>query len=133
LRQAPGFAELDPRLGSILFNLAVALAIDGKFSEAEPLFERVLTIRRAALGPMDPGVSTVLIYLGETCQKRGEYVDAESFYNQALAISEKTPKASYLNNVLGLSKLALLYRDDGRDSEAKLVSHKILSIPEDFR
>jgi tetratricopeptide (TPR) repeat protein len=49
----------DPRLAATLANLALLLAKNGRYAEAEPLSRRALTLREKIFGPHHPEVARV--------------------------------------------------------------------------
>ncbi len=51
LKEAEGFGPQDPRLATSLNNLALLYHDQGRYAEAEPLYERALAIVEKALGP----------------------------------------------------------------------------------
>jgi tetratricopeptide (TPR) repeat protein len=63
----------------------------GRYAEAEPLYQRSLAIDEKALGPDHPSVATSLNNLAELHKAQGRYVDAEPLYKRSLAIKEKAP------------------------------------------
>jgi tetratricopeptide (TPR) repeat protein len=78
----PGFA-------TDLNNLAELYRTEGRYSEAEPLYKRALTIGEKTLGPDDPDVATWLNNLALLYDHQGKYSEAEPLYRRALAIDEK--------------------------------------------
>ena len=57
--------------------------------EALSLAKRVLSIGQKALGPDDPSVEILLLYLGELYNAQCRSADAEPCYRPSLAIAEK--------------------------------------------
>ncbi len=51
LKEAEKFGEQDPRLATSLNNLAALYDEQGKYAQAEPLYQRALAIKENALGP----------------------------------------------------------------------------------
>ena len=68
-----------------------ALRNQGKYDEAEPLYQRALAIREKALGPDHPDVAESLNNLAELYSNQGKYAEAEPLYKRALAIDENLP------------------------------------------
>lgn len=62
---------------------------EGKFDQAAPLLERVLTIREIELGSENTDVATTLNDLALIYQQQGNYVKAEPLYVRSFAIREK--------------------------------------------
>ena len=56
---AKDFGESDPRLASSLNNLAALYYTQGKYEEAEPLYQRALAIDEKALGPEYPDTASI--------------------------------------------------------------------------
>jgi len=57
LQEAEEFGPEDPRLATILNNLALVYREQGKYAEAEPLYQHSLTILEKVLGPEHPYVA----------------------------------------------------------------------------
>ena len=56
---------------------------EGKYEEAEPLFQRALTIREKVLGPEHPHTAQSLNNLAILYYKQGKNVEAEPLFQQA--------------------------------------------------
>ncbi len=63
-------------MATSLQNLALLYAAQGRHAEAEPLYQRSLAIREAALGPEHPDVATGLNNLAELYRDQGNYGEA---------------------------------------------------------
>jgi len=63
---------------------AFELYQQGKYSEAIPLAERALAIRKKVLGDNHPNVATSLNNLAALYESQGRYSQAEPLYRQAL-------------------------------------------------
>ena len=61
----------------------------GRYADAETLYERALAIREKALGSEHPDVAQALNNLAVLYDAQGRYVDAEPLYKRGLAIREK--------------------------------------------
>ncbi|MEH1800478.1 MAG: tetratricopeptide repeat protein, partial [Nostoc sp.] len=68
---------------------AIKLYNEGKYSEAIPLAERALAIRKQILGEEHPDVATSLNNLALLYKSQGRYADAEPLYRQALEMSKR--------------------------------------------
>ena len=117
LKEAESFGSEDPRLADSLNNLAMLYHTQGKYAEAEPLYQRLLAIREKALGPEHPDVATSLNNLADLYRAQGKYAEAEPLYQRLLAISEKTVPSSitveahggvdHTNGLIGLALMTL--------------------------
>ena len=76
-------------MAASLNNLARLYHSQGRYVEANPLYERALAIREKALGPEHPDLATNLYNLAELYDNQGQCAKAEPLYQQALAIREK--------------------------------------------
>jgi len=57
--------------------------------EAEPLYQRALTIREKALGPEHPETARALYHQANLYYDQGKYEEALPLYQRALTIREK--------------------------------------------
>ena len=73
-------------MATSLNNLAALYQAQGKYGEAEPLYQRALAIWEKALGPEHPDVATSLNNLAGLYYAQGKYEEAEPLYQRALAI-----------------------------------------------
>ena len=76
-------------MATSLNNLAVLYRNQGKYAEAEPLYQRSLAIWEKALGKDHPDVATSLNNLAVLYHNQGKYAEAEPLYQRSLAIKEK--------------------------------------------
>ena len=65
LKETEAFGLDDVRLATSLNNLAALYHAQGKYAEAEPLYQRALAIREKAFGPEHPDVATSLNNLAQ--------------------------------------------------------------------
>ncbi|NEO61572.1 MAG: tetratricopeptide repeat protein, partial [Moorea sp. SIO4G2] len=59
----------------------------GRYSEAEPLYQQALKLRKQLLGENHPDVATSLNNLAGLYDNQGRYSEAEPLYRQALKIA----------------------------------------------
>ena len=72
-----------------LNNLAALYSAQGKYAEAEPLYQRSLRIREKALGREHPDIALSLNNLATLYNNQGKYAEAEPLFQRSLAIHEK--------------------------------------------
>jgi len=89
LKETERFRPQDPRLATNLNNLALIYYIQGRYSEAEPLFKRSLAIMEKVVGPEHPDVATILNNMALLYKAQGMYPEAEPFLARAQAIRQK--------------------------------------------
>jgi tetratricopeptide (TPR) repeat protein len=117
-------------LASSLGNLALLYCDQGRWDEAEPLFERSLEILLTLFRDRPNLIlATSLNNLGGLYRDRGRWDEAEPFFDEALAIL-RTLFRDRPNNDLAASicNLARLYRHQGKWAEAELLCNEGLSI-----
>ncbi|MEM6436594.1 MAG: CHAT domain-containing tetratricopeptide repeat protein [Cyanobacteria bacterium P01_D01_bin.115] len=102
-----------------LTQQAIQLYQQGRYSEAEPLFQAALAISREQLGDRHPNVATSLNNLALLYTTQGRYDEAEVLYQDSLAIRREQLGDRHLDVANSLNNLASLYQDQGRYGEAE--------------
>jgi CHAT domain-containing protein/Tfp pilus assembly protein PilF len=119
---------MDPDVAISLGRLANVLQGQGKYHEAELLYERALDLLESDRGRIHPDVATTLNNLAVVLQAQGEYDKAQSLYNRALGIRQKIPDTLRFNVANNLNNLATLYDAQGRYAESEALYLRALSI-----
>ncbi len=138
LANAEKFGPRDPRLSSTLNRLAQVYHDQGKYSQAEPLYKRSLTLTQKALGPAHPDVAANINNLATLYRDEGRYDRAEALYKQSLHIVRKALGPASPDVAIGLNNLAELYSDEGKYTDAEPLYKQSLQIwektqgPNDF-
>ena len=86
LEEAERLGLSDQHLTIPLTTLALVYSAQNQPDKAEPLYQRILTIREKTLGPDHLEVAACLDNLAEVYQAQGQYSQAEPFYQRALTI-----------------------------------------------
>ncbi len=89
LQEAENFGPEDPRLATSLFALGSLYHAQGKYAEAEPLYQRSLAILEKALGPEHPNVANGLENYAGLLRQTGREDEAAEMEARAKAIREK--------------------------------------------
>jgi tetratricopeptide (TPR) repeat protein len=100
----------------------------GRYSEAEPLYQRALAIVVKTLGPEHPEVATCLNNLAALYDAQGKYAQAEPLCQRALAIKEKALGPEHPHLATSLNNLALLYDAQGQYAQAGPLYQRALAI-----
>jgi tetratricopeptide (TPR) repeat protein len=106
-----------PEVAISLDRLAGLYYHQGRYSDAEPLLIRALSINEKQLGANHLNTATSLNDLAALYKAIGRYSDAEPLYVRALAIKEQElgvnhpDTATILNNLAGLYELIKQYSD----------------------
>ena len=74
---ADGVGDADPQLAIILGNLGAIYVAQGRYADAEPVYEQVVTIRQIALGPDHPDLAVSLTDLAGIYALRVKLAQAE--------------------------------------------------------
>ena len=93
-----------------LRTAAAGLESAAKLDDARRLFERALTIGEAVRGPDDVFVGVLLFDLAGNALEARDDARAESLYQRAIAVLEKTWGAEHPYPAMARSRLALLLR-----------------------
>jgi len=83
-----------PNVANLLNNLALLYDEQGKYAEAEPLYQRALKIDEKALGPEHPTVALYAGNLAATLRKLGRDSEARVYEDKAAAIRAKINQES---------------------------------------
>ncbi|MHC9538936.1 MAG: tetratricopeptide repeat protein [Vulcanimicrobiota bacterium] len=113
-----------------LNNLAELYRLQGRYSDAEPLYQRALAIREKTFGPNHQYTATSLNNLAELYHFQCRNSEAEALYRRALEIDEKTLGPEHCSTAMTLNNLAGLYKNQGRYSEAEPLYRRALEITE---
>ena len=97
-------------------------------SDAEPLYQRALTIYERAVGPEHPHMAASLNNLAGLFRAKGRYAQAEPLYQRALAIREKVLGPEHPDVATSLNNLAGLYGAQSKDAQAEPLCQRALAI-----
>ena len=100
----------------------------GRYADAEPLYQRSLRIRETKLGKDHPSVATTLNNLAELYRAQGRYADAEPLLRRSLAIDEIKLGKDHPSVATTLNNLAGLYKLQGRYTDAEAILKRSLGI-----
>ena len=112
-----------PDVAIILGNLAHLYQVQGRYSEAESLYLRSLSITQDSLG-----LAIVLGNLAGLYQLQGRYSEAEPLHLQALTIHQQQLGENHPHVATSLSYLAALYQSQERHSEAESLYLQAMTI-----
>jgi tetratricopeptide (TPR) repeat protein len=118
-------------LATSLSYLALLYKAQGRYSEAEPLYGRSLSIREQQLGADHPDVATSLNNLAGLYQAQGRYSEAEPLYGRSLSIREQQLGTNHPDVATSLNNLAELYRVQKRYEKAETLYVRALQIREE--
>ena len=122
---------LDAWVGSdlLLLNaLAVLYHTQSKYAQAEPLYQRVLTLLEQTIGPDHPTLATTLNNLAVVYEAQDKYAEAAPLYQRALALIERTLGPDHPNLAVALDNYADLLRKMQREAEAESAEARAKAI-----
>ena len=89
LREAEKFGSADRRLARSLTSLATLYRTQGKYNDAEPLYQRALEIDEKVLGTEDTQVAADLNNLGVLYHAQAKYSEAEALTGGLCGLTRK--------------------------------------------
>ena len=98
-----------PELAKGLNNLAMSYQSQGRYADAESLFERSIAMIELAFGKEHPDVATSLLNLANVQKNQGRYTEAESIFKQSISIREKALGKDHPWAASSLYQLARMY------------------------
>lgn len=108
--------------------LANVYSDQGRYDEAEDLFEQALTGMEVNMGPNHLETLSIRQNLANVYQKRGRYEDAELLYQSALEVKETELGPEHPDTLGTIENLANVYRKQRRYIEAeKMFSRSVES------
>jgi Tfp pilus assembly protein PilF len=119
-----------PDMAANLSNLAILYSDQGKYAEAERMYQRALRIREQRLGPEHLQMADLLSNLAALYFDQGRYAEAEPLGTRALHIRERQLGSEHPDVAHALNNLAEVYRDQGKYAEAEQMYKRALHIQE---
>eukprot|EP00752_Nemacystus_decipiens_P013900 g12339.t1 len=104
--------------------------MQGKYTQAEQLYEKSQAIQEKVLGPEHPTVATMLNNQAELLRSQGRYAEAEPLYERSQAIREKSLGPEHPDVAQSLNNRAVLLEMEGKFEEAELLYQRSLAIDE---
>ena len=109
---------VSPDVAFTLNQIAKLYKDQGRYDQAELLYQRALMIAEQVWGPKHLYVARNLNNLARFYQAQGKYVQAQLFYQQALEIYEQTMGSEAPDVAKVLYSLAALLREMKKTGEA---------------
>jgi Tetratricopeptide repeat len=122
--------ESSQDLAKSINGLGYLYYIQGRYTEAEPLFLRSLSISEKQLGFNHLMTAVNLDNLANLYELVGKYTEAEPLFLRALTINEQQLGFNHPTTAISLNNLAGLYESIGRYKEAEPLYLRSLAIKE---
>jgi tetratricopeptide (TPR) repeat protein len=111
-----------------MLNLAAVTRNQGKYAQAEELFERILGIQRWTLGDEHPDTLATLDLLALQYREEGKFAQSETLFAQSLALRRRVLGKEHPETLQTMTALAVLYRVNGKYAEAEALFGEALEI-----
>ena len=108
--------------------MADNLNFQGKYAQAQPLFEKALDIRRRLPTEDHPETAQSYSKLARCLAEQGKFAQAEPLFKKALEISRRTLTDDHPDTAAGYNGLAYILSDQGKFAEAQPLLEKALEI-----
>jgi serine/threonine protein kinase/Tfp pilus assembly protein PilF len=102
----------------------------GVYSQAAPILERSLSLKRKIFGEEHPEVAASLHTLAVLYDTQGKYQEAVSLFRQSLVIRESYFGKDHPEVAKSLNSIAVVYWNQGKYSEAEPLFQRSLAIKE---
>ena len=112
----------------VLSNLASALEGQGKYEEAELLYQLVVEAAKKDLGERNVWTLTYMNNLALVLQRRGKYTTAEDMHRQELELSKKIYGEKNQHTLKSMGNLAIALKAQGKLDEAEDLQKAILKL-----
>jgi tetratricopeptide (TPR) repeat protein len=118
----------DFQLSSTLNEQAVSLDAQGKYAEAQPLYNRALELNRRLLTDEHPQTAMSYHNLASNLRDRGKYAEAQGLFEKALAIDRRLFTDEHPETAHMLSGLASNMSAQGKYTAAGALYQRALAI-----
>ncbi|EPE04996.1 kinesin light chain 1 [Ophiostoma piceae UAMH 11346] len=122
--------EDDKNRLTLLSEYGRCLSYDGRYNEAESIFQRVTETRTTTLGADHPDTLASLASLALTFRDQGRWDEAEKLLLQLAEIRKATLGADHPDTTTSLANLAVTYGDQDRWEEAEKLLLQVVKITE---
>jgi tetratricopeptide (TPR) repeat protein len=86
LQEAEKEGLINPKVATSLINLANTYRQQGKYAEAEPLYQRAIQVKEKSVGPLHKEMVPVLENYAKMLRAAGRVSEAEKLDKKAMAI-----------------------------------------------
>jgi len=112
----------------IMNEQAITLYAQGKYAQAQPLFEKVLEIDRRLLTDEHPDTAIDYTGVAENLDQQGKYADALPLFEKALEINRRLLTDDHPNTARSYSDVAVNLGFQGKFAQAQPLFEKALQI-----
>ena len=120
--------SLEEELATSSNNLAGLYKSQGRFAQAQPLYQKALELRKRILGENHPYYATSLNNLAAFYYSQGRFEQAEPLYQQSLELTKYILSENHPDYALVLNNLATIYYSQGRFEQAETLYQEALEL-----
>jgi serine/threonine-protein kinase len=120
------FGPDDARTVKVKKGLAISLARQGRYAEAEPLFQQLLAHKQVVANDHEMG--SMLLNYGNQKRLLGYYDASRELLERAVALLEREGDSNNRSLAAALNNLGLVYSDEGRLRDAATTLERALAI-----
>ena len=128
IQEAEKSAEPSLRLGTALNNLGLIYFESARFSEAEPLFRRAISILEKVKGKDHPLTAGSLCNLAKLYRKQGRYLESKKLLERVVLIRSQALGPQHPDLARSLDTLAAVSNDLRQFDRAERLSWQALGI-----
>ncbi|EWG46524.1 hypothetical protein FVEG_06980 [Fusarium verticillioides 7600] len=122
--------EDEEAMSGLLFNVAEALYIQGRYEGAAKLYRETLEMRQKVLGKEHPSTLISMTNLANMLRKIGKYKEAEEMHRKTLGLKEKVLRKEHPSILDSMNNLASVLDDIGEHEEAEKIYRETLKARE---
>ncbi|PNP77903.1 hypothetical protein FNYG_08629 [Fusarium nygamai] len=122
--------EDEEAMSGLLFNVAEALSIQGRYEGAAKLYRETLEAKEKVLGKEHPSTLMSMNNLALVLRKIGEYKEAEKMHRETLAMMKKVLGKEHPDTLSSMNNLASVLDDMGEYEEAEKIHRETLELKE---
>ena len=108
--------------------MAANLNDQGKYAQAQPLFEKALEIKRRLLTDEHPHTATSYAWLAANLNAQGKYAQAQPLFEKALEIKRRLLTDDHPDTAQSYNNVAANLNDQGKYAQAQPLYEKALEI-----
>jgi tetratricopeptide (TPR) repeat protein len=122
------FAGDHPSVATSLNNLAALYNSQGRYAEAQPLYEQALEMRQSLFAGDHPDVASSLNNFAALYKSQGRYAETLPLYEQALKMRQRLFAGDHPDVASSLNNFAALYKSQGRYAQAQALYEQALEM-----
>jgi tetratricopeptide (TPR) repeat protein len=109
-------------------RVGMCLKSDGRYNEAEILFDEMIDTRKRVLGPKHPDTLTSMANLASTYQNQGRWKEAEELFVQIIEMRKRVLGPEHPDTLTSINNLASTYMNQGRWKEAEELGVQVIEM-----